>query len=139
MRSLPPSYRAPPVVDVQSLDLSRLAPAEVSSEIVQAGDVLGVTVVTGAVGETPESWPLRVAKDGTVNLPLVGVVPVAGKSLLGAELDIRQASIERGVYRQPTVATRLVARRTNQVTVIGAVENPGSYQLPIASSDLLSR
>ena len=137
-RTLPPSYRAPPVVDVQSLDLSRLAPVEVSREIVQTGDVLDVTVVTGAAGEIPERWPLRVARDGTVNLPLVGLVPVAGKSLLHTELDIRTASIERGVYRQPTVATRLVARRTNHITVIGAVENPGSYQLPVASSDLLS-
>ena len=82
-RSLPPSFRAPVVVDVQSLDLSRLASADVSSETVQTGDVLDVTVVTGAPGEIPESWPLRVGGDGTVNVPLVGIVPVAGKSLLG--------------------------------------------------------
>jgi polysaccharide export outer membrane protein len=126
------------VVDVQSLDLSSLAGEDVPSEQVHAGDVLDVTVVTGATGEIPERWPLRVAGGGTVNVPLVGVVPVAGKSLLAAEREIRLASIERGVYRQPTVATQLLKRRTNQVTVLGAVENPGTYSLPTADSHLLA-
>lgn len=137
-RSLPIQYAAPPVVNVQALDLSRLAQARATSDTIHAGDVLNVAVVTGAVGEVPENWSLRVAQDGTVNVPLVGAVAVTGTNLLEAERAIRNASIERGVFRRPAVSTTLAARRTHRITVMGAVESPGAYQLPVPNSDLLS-
>lgn len=137
-RSLPARYAAPPTVDVRSLDLSGLARAKTSSQVLQHGDVMEVTVVTGAVGEVPDQWALRVEPDGAVNVPLVGAVPVAGMSMVGAEQAIRRASIERGVFRQPSVSAILAARRTNRVTVMGAVNTPGTYELPLSSCDLLS-
>lgn len=137
-RSLPPEYMAPVVVDVGSLDLSRLAQTDTEADLTHVDDVLGVTIVTGADAERPETWSLRVAQDGTVNVPLVGPVQVAGADLLAAEYAIRQASVQRGVYRRPTISVTREGRRSNRVTVMGAVKEPKTYNLPITSSDLLS-
>jgi polysaccharide export outer membrane protein len=138
-RTLPPEYMAHPAVDVQSLDLLPLAQTQATSNMVQVGDVLSVAVISGAVDErSEERWLLRVAPEGTLNVPLVGTVPVAGLDLLDVEQAIGQACVQRGVFRRPAVSVTMDTRRTNRVTVMGAVEKPDTYDLPTTSSDLLS-
>ena len=136
--SLPLSLRAYPIVDVQALDLSSLASASASSQRIYPGDSLNLTVVTGAESRMPQSWPLRVSQDGGVDVPLVGRVQLAGLDLQTAQNVVRTASIQRGVYRQPTVSLEVNERQTNRITVIGAVDEPGDYDLPVANSNLLS-
>ncbi len=138
-RTLPYQYMAQPEVDVQSLNLLPLAQTQATSQVVQVGDVLGVSVISGAVADgSEETWLLRIAQDGMLNVPLVGMVPVAGLDLLEVEQMIRQACVERGVFRRPAVSVTMDTRRTNRVTVMGAVEKPDTYDLPATSSDLLS-
>ncbi|GAB4386243.1 MAG: hypothetical protein Kow00121_52440 [Elainellaceae cyanobacterium] len=63
--------------------------------------------------------------DGTLNLPLVGVVPVAGLTIeqATAEISARYAAY----LRRPIVTVALLSRRPLQVGVAGEVTNPGSY------------
>ena len=136
--TLPLGMKAYPVVDIHSLDLGTLASATATSQRIHAGDTLNMTVVTGAESRKPETWPLRVSEDGSVDVPLVGKIQLAGLDLQAAQDVVRNASVERGVYRQPTVAIAVDERQTNRVTVIGAVEEPGDYDLPIANCNLLS-
>jgi polysaccharide export outer membrane protein len=51
---------------------------------------------------------------------------------------IAAAAVERGLFRNPTVTVTMNRRRTNQITVIGAVEKPGVYELPRGASNLLA-
>ena len=136
--SLPAEYAALPTINVNSLDLSRLASAQSNSSAIFPGDRLNVTVATGAEDRQPTPWPVTVAEDGTVEIPLVGPIQVAGLDVRRAQGLIRDASIHRGIYRQPSVSMSLESRRTNRISVVGAVEQPGSYELPVAGSDLLS-
>ena len=124
--------RKPPV------DLSVLARRSIDNDLIYPGDVLDVTLVTGAEEETPESIPHRVDEQGNINLPIVGPVHVAGVDMTEAERLIRTASIHRRIYRDPRVSVLLNTRRMDRVRVVGAVVEPGVKDLPTAGNDLLA-
>ncbi|HTQ40703.1 MAG TPA: polysaccharide biosynthesis/export family protein [Pirellulales bacterium] len=138
---LPTKYLAPNVDNVQTVDLSKLSAPAVNSEAIDRGDVLAVTVdssFNGTNDRRPTVTPVRVGDDGNANVPLIGRVPLAGLTLSAAEQAISTASVERGIFRDPVVTVTMQRQRMNKVTVIGAVENPGIYELPRASSALLN-
>ncbi len=134
--TLPPQYSAPAPVSGAFTNLSQLARAPVDSQQIQPGDVLEVTLSTGLEEEKPQTHALRVDPGGMVNVPLVGGVPVGGLRFPDAEEQIRRASIERGLYRQPQISVLLKERQNNQVRVLGAVNTPGTFELPRTQSDL---
>lgn len=138
---MPMSLAAAPVENPQVLDMSKLASEPVSSERIERGDVVEVTIETGYTGEKEHgnnSTRIRVGEDGTLVVPLVGPVPVAGLEPPAAEFAIATASIERGVYRRPQVTLMMHQQRMSRVTVMGAVEKPGVYELPRVNCSLLS-
>jgi polysaccharide biosynthesis/export protein len=136
--NLPPELSASKIEGLHKVDLSRLAQSSTSSEVIYPGDVVEVTIATGLEDRSPPSWPLRVADTGEVNIPLVGLVRVGGLLLTDAEQVIRHESIARRVFRDPHVSLLLKNRRSVRVTIVGGVTNPGTYELPSASQDLLT-
>ena len=118
--------------------MSTIARQSATTDLVYPGDVLEITVATGIEEQTPQNWPLRVADDGQINLPLVGPVRVAGLTLTEAEQEIRRLSVQREIYREPHVVVLMKQRRMIRVRVVGAVESPGVYDVPAAGSDLLA-
>ncbi len=136
--NLPPELLISKVDGLRKVDLTRLAQTSVSSEVIHPGDVLEVTIATGLEDRSPPNWPLRVADSGEVNIPLVGPVRVAGLMLTDAEQVIRHESIARRIYRDPNVSVLLKQPKTIRVTVVGAVLQPGTYELPAAGGDLLA-
>ncbi|REJ64479.1 MAG: hypothetical protein DWQ31_21355 [Planctomycetota bacterium] len=137
-RDLPSQYVAPPVANAQTVDLSRLASVAVSSELIEPGDVVEVTLGSGAADRNTITVPVRVVEDGTVNVPLVGQVAIAGLELEGAEQAIRVAAVTRGIFRNPLVTVLIDRKGSNRVTVLGAVNQPGPKELPRSQSDLLN-
>ena len=135
---LPPELLAPRYATIQNVDLSRLARSVGNSQILYVGDEVEVTIATGLEDTTPPAWKGRVAEDGTINVPLVGPVQVAGLEVAQAEQAVRGESIRRGKYVTPNVTLAMTQRRTNKVAVLGAVEEPNTYELPASSSDLLA-
>jgi polysaccharide export outer membrane protein len=135
---LPRELRALASPSSRRIDLSAIASHSINQDLIYPGDVLEVTLGTGLEERAPQTWPLRVADDGTIQAPLVGDVHVAGLTLTDAEQQIRQASIARQIYRQPQVSVLMKRRKTIEVRVLGAVQTPGVYQLPAAGSDLLA-
>jgi len=127
-----------PVDSTRKVDLSRLAQSTVQSELIYPGDVIEVTIATGVEERSPVSWPLRVSDRGEIKIPLLGSVTVAGLLLTDAEQLLRHESIARRVFRDPHVSVLLTSRKTIRVTVVGAVNSPGSKDLPAANADLLS-
>jgi polysaccharide export outer membrane protein len=137
-RDLPGEFQASSVANPNNVDLSRLASFAVSSELIDCGDVLELTLVTGYGRLDTTTTPLRVGDDGAANVPLVGKVELAGLELEGAEQAIAAAGVHRGVFRNPHVTVTMKRPRVNKVTVLGAVEKPGVYELPRGSSALLA-
>jgi polysaccharide export outer membrane protein len=135
---LPSELIAPRVGNLHNIDLSRLTYATGNSELLYPGDVVAVSIATGLEKEDPPEWKLRIGNDGTVNVPLVGQVAIAQLQLTEAEQTIRNESIRRGTFVDPNVTVVLAERKSYRVTVVGAVEKPGTYDLPAADSDVLA-
>ncbi len=136
--SLPPEFEAPVVHSSQQLDFARLAKASIRSDLIHPGDILKVSISTGLEEAQPVAWELRVADDGTITVPLVGPLRVAGLTTALADQAIRDASIQRGIYLHPQVAVYLLERKMNRVTVMGAVVEPGVHGVPTAGSDVIA-
>lgn len=136
--SLPQQLAAAPTVNAKKIDMTAMAGAVQPSDRLTAGDAVVLTIATGIEQERPPEWTLRVAEDGSLHVPLVGPVPVAGMRLTDAEKLLTSESIRRGVYVSPNVTLRMEQRRANQVTVLGAVNKPQTYELPVGGSDLMT-
>ncbi|WP_197529009.1 polysaccharide biosynthesis/export family protein [Aeoliella mucimassa] len=118
------------------MSLSRLSSMASGSSLLAAGDLLNITVLSGLEDE-PKAKPARIGDDGTINVPLVGAVRVAGLDEQQAAELVRVAAIERGIFRNPQVTIRVTERAMNYVTVLGAVSEPGTHPVPKSSSNLL--
>ncbi len=81
------------------------------------------------VFELPElKTTTRVLGDGTVSLPLLGVVQASGLTKTALESRIRDLLEERFVH-EPQVTIGVTEHRSRQVSVLGAVSKPGPYQM----------
>lgn len=135
---LPPQLAATYVGSAQSLDLARIARSVGNSEVIYPGDVVEVTITTGVEDTPPEPWQLRIAENGTCNIPLLGTVQLGGMETTQAEKVVHGESIRRGQFVNPNVSVVISERRSNRVNVMGAVESPGIYDVPASQSDLLA-
>ena len=134
--SLPSELAAPPVVSLDSFRLTQMGPCVASNELIHPGDKLQVTLSAGDESDSSTNWVIEVSEDGSLAVPFVGPLHVAGLYPLAAAEAIREASIRRGVYVNPSVSLAFTERKMNQVTVMGAVQKPGTHQLPAGSSSL---
>jgi polysaccharide export outer membrane protein len=125
-------------LDLETINLGGLADHSVSVEVIQPGDVLDVSMVTDYSKLTTTTAPVRVADEGTVTIPLVGTVGVAGMEVEQAEQTINTQSVVRGVFRNPCITVTMKQCRTRKVTVVGAVKKPGVQELPRGSSSLMT-
>ena len=81
------------------------------------------------VFELPElKTSTRVLGDGTVSLPLLGVVQAAGLTKTGFESRLRDL-LEARFLLDPQVTISVSEYRSKLVSVIGAVTKPGTYQM----------
>lgn len=79
------------------------------------GDMIQVHVF----GTTEYSPTLRVSLDGSVQIPLGGVVPVAGLTLHEAADAMAERLISAGMYRDPQVTVQLIESPNQIITVTG--------------------
>ena len=71
----------------------------------------------------------RVAKDGTVNLPLIGVVELGGKTVEQSTRLIRDL-FDKDYLVNPQVTLTVVEYAKRRFTVLGQVQKPGSFEIP---------
>jgi len=96
-------------------------------------DILSVTVFEDAELNVEE---VRVTNDGTINMPLLGQLQVAGKTTSAIEDQIAQGLIEENYLINPHVSVQVVEYNSHEVLVLGAVEKSGPYTLQKAESVL---
>lgn len=75
------------------------------------------------------SGSVRVSSTGNITLPLLGSLDVAGLTARETEIKIEQLFMERGYIREPHVSVFVEEYKSKQVSVIGAVNTPGTYEL----------
>ena len=97
------------------------------------GDVLQISVP--AMDEL-NNYAARVSGEGTITLPLIGVVPVAGLTEQQTREEI-QRRLQQSYMYDPQVSLFVQEYRSRQVAVIGAVNKPGLYNLAGEADTLL--
>ncbi len=91
------------------------------SYIVGPGDLLEINVWSAV----PFVNMTLVTPEGTIIIPTVGVIEVAGKTLAQVKALVSQAV--RKVYIKGEITTSLLSPRIFSVTISGVVNNPGNY------------
>jgi protein involved in polysaccharide export with SLBB domain len=71
----------------------------------------------------------RISQDGTINLPLIGVVQISGRTVTQAANTIRERLL-KGYLRNPQVRVNVIQYASRRITILGQVQKPGSYLLP---------
>ncbi len=101
------------------------AGAQQAAEKLGIGDTVHVTVF-----QQPDlTLDSRVTERGTLTLPLVGEVKVAGMTTGDAGTQIAE-EYKRGKFlKEPKVTVALTAVKSRQVSVLGLIARPGRYVL----------
>jgi protein involved in polysaccharide export with SLBB domain len=93
--------------------------------IIGVADVLNVTVF----GEADASRSgATVESDGTIDMPYIGRVKVAGQSARAVEKEVRDR-LAKDFLRNPSVSVEVTRFRSQTISVQGLVRNPGEYPL----------
>jgi len=137
-QNLPGTYIAARRENPHTLDFTRLASSAPSSDVIDSGDVVEVSIAASLNSKDTIVFPVRVQENGVANLPVIGEVRLAGQELESAEATIVAACMERELYRNPHVTVSMKKQRTNKVMVVGAVNKPKTYELPRGKSNLLA-
>ena len=128
------NYRQPPAVDRPSTVSNLSAGSRIS---VAPGDAIRVRIFEpyeGSIFPTiqrpgADFGSQRVTEEGTINVPFVGTIKVAGLDLSQIEKKVAQQVASSGKAQDPQVIVEFVADRTHTVMVSGDVKNPGRVSL----------
>lgn len=114
------------VAKLNSRIFRQAAPAGAAADLpLGPGDLIEISVV-----EMSElsGRKVRVPRQGAVSLPLLGEVPVTGRSASDLEDDLRQR-LQRKYMHDPQVSVFVHERRSQRVSVLGAVRKGGLVEL----------
>jgi polysaccharide biosynthesis/export protein len=93
--------------------------------VLTANDVIHVKVYQ----EDDLEAKVRVSKDGTISLPLLGQVRVGSKTREQAAREIRDLLGDKYLVN-PQVSVDIVEFSKRRFTVLGQVQRPGTYEIP---------
>ncbi len=93
--------------------------------VLQAGDEIDVQVYR----EPELSGLFKLGAAGEIRHSLIGVVPLAGQTVAGAEAELTRR-LGKDYLVNPRVIVKLAATQGAQVVVLGEVKKPGVYPLP---------
>ena len=111
---------------VQQASIKLTAVSDPSSSAYKIGplDVLEVSVF-----KVPDlSRTIQVADSGTINLPLVGEVPAAGRTAQDVERDLTKR-LGAKYLQSPQVNVYVKEYNSQRVTIEGSVKKPGVYPI----------
>ncbi|NJS13571.1 MAG: capsular biosynthesis protein [Sphingopyxis sp.] len=120
------SAQAPATMPVvPTAPVAQAAPASPTSladgYLLGPGDVVEVAII----GRSDFSGRMQIQVDGTVQLPLIGDIPAANRTVLQLRSDIRNALIAGQYFTEPAVSVTVVSYASRYVTVLGEVATPG--------------
>jgi len=86
----------------------------------------GDTFEVAVYNDKDLSGKYRVADDGTINFPLVGAIQVGGRGPTAVATAIQDKLKEQDILRNPNVSIFVLEYASKRVSVVGAVQHPGS-------------
>lgn len=109
-----------------SLSTPSLPTSVISNTPVGMGDILRITVY----GQPDLSAEVGVNDQGIINLPLIGALQVSGLKTSDIEKKIEQAYRDGKFLVNPEVSVDAVQVRSQLVSILGDIYQPGRYVIP---------
>jgi len=78
----------------------------------------------------------RINGEGSVRIPLIGVVKVAGLTISKAETEIENAYVANEILKDPIVSIQVIDYAPKEISILGAVGSPGKLPFPTEVSSL---
>ncbi len=94
----------------------------------------GDSVTIQVYGQPDMTTTVYVSNDGTIRVPLAGAVQVSGATPIEAGERVAKALHDGGYFVNPQVTLTLNNSRSERVSVLGEVRNPGSYAIDPSTS-----
>jgi len=133
-----PAPVTPPAIAAQPA----LAPAQPvgmpdQAYILGPEDVVQVDVL----GRTDFTTRTKIGADGKVQLPLLGAIAAADRTVLQFRDQVRDALQKGGFFNRPIVDVQVASYASRYVTVLGAVGTPGLIPVdrPYRLSEIIAR
>lgn len=120
------------ILSLTAILLLAAAPALAQTAKLGPGDAIRVTVF----GQPDLTTEARISDRGTVSMPLVGDVRIAGRSPAEAANEIAARYKQGKFLRNPQVTLAVTTVRSKQVSLLGHVARPGRYALDDTSNML---
>jgi protein involved in polysaccharide export with SLBB domain len=123
------------------VDLDQLLSAKSNFGIypVGMGDVLEIQMPTIITAVSPKTYKdqmqqvgpylCRVSDSGTITVPILGEINVDGKTLAQIEAELVSGYYPKYIIDRPSVVCSVKEYHLKNITVVGAVVQPGVYQL----------
>jgi polysaccharide biosynthesis/export protein len=92
---------------------------------IAAGDLIQVSVY----GASDYTHDLRVAEDGTMNVPLIGQMSVGGRTTHDVATDLQLRLSQGGYFNNPQVGVFVKEYAAQGISVLGEVQKPGVYPM----------
>ena len=118
------SYANPATPKTQSTPAAPAESGPTSDYLIGPEDVLEITVFD--VKDLDET--VRVANDGTIAMPLLGRVAASGLTADGLR-DRLEEELGKNLLQHPQVSVFVKEFHARPVSIVGAVEKPGLYQI----------
>lgn len=111
--------------------LAQAQPApEKPEHLLGPGDTIRVSVY-----QNPDlSLETRLSEQGQISFPLIGVVPLGGATVIGAQDRIAKALRDGGFVLKPQVSVQVVQIRSSQISILGQIARPGRYPVEAVNS-----
>ncbi len=105
--------------------------AATAAEPADPGYVLGAddTVQVIVYGQSEFNISTRVKADGTIVMPLIGIVKASGLTSIGLAREVTDKLTSGGYLKSPIVNVEIGAYVSKTVNVAGKVSSPGVYPL----------
>ena len=118
------------------LDPTRLVRPERTEYRIGARDVLEIEIYELEEPNKSKQLKTRVSQDGTILVPLIGPVTAAGRTVGEVQGDL-VARLGKDFLVNPTVTVVVAEHQARRVTVLGAVQSPGTFHLKDNSTTLV--
>ena len=105
--------------------VAKAAPVIDSNHILSAQDIVEISVFQ----EEELGVKSRISEDGTIQMPLIGTVRIAGRSVREAQAIIEQA-LKKDYLVAPQVSVSIADFARRRFAVLGQVQKPGTYEMP---------
>ncbi len=94
-----------------------------------ADDILEITIFEWEVSNKAKTVEVRVSEDGTIVLPILGILQATGKSTQEIQANLEKKLQQDGILVNPQISVYIKEFRSKRITVVGAVEKPGVFHL----------